>query len=336
VSLTVPSLSVGPHLFRVKRGARALAFSFRITAPEAAPPGQPDGAPGATSVPIIAAAGDIACDPSFSYYQNGLGTGSRCRQKYTSDLLVKAGLAAVLPLGDVQYECAGYSAFVQSYDPSWGRLKAITRPALGNHEYRTSTGSGCDTSGKAGGYFRYFGAAAGDPSNGYYSYDIGAWHLVALNSNCSVVSCGSSSAQVQWLRQDLAAHPTKCTLGYWHHPRFTSGTNSPGSSSVTPLYQALYDHGADVVLVGHDHHYERFAPQDPSGARDLGRGIRQFVVGTGGRGFHPLQAARPNSEVRNNATFGVLKLALHPTSYDWRFVPEAGKSFTDAGSQACH
>ncbi|MGH2979569.1 MAG: metallophosphoesterase family protein [Solirubrobacterales bacterium] len=348
--LTIPSRLAGRRLVRVKLGPRALGFFFTIPAAgitslgalddppgrtvEGAPAGPAEGGP--TSDPLIAAAGDIACDPTFTYFKNGLGTSSRCRQRFTSDLLVNAGLSAVLPLGDIQYECGGSSAFTRSYDPSWGRVKAITRPAPGNHEYRTSTGSGCDTSGNARGYFGYFGAAAGDPAKGYYSYDVGAWHLVALNSNCSVVSCGSSSAQVKWLRQDLAAHPARCTLGYWHHPRFTSGTNSPGSSSVTPLYQALYDQGADVVLVGHDHHYERFAPQEPNGSRNPARGIRQFLVGTGGRGFHPLNTPRPNSEVRNNSTFGVLRLTLRATSYDWQFVPEAGKSFRDSGSQACH
>jgi acid phosphatase type 7 len=249
---------------------------------------------------------------------------------------VNAGLSTVLALGDVQYECAGYSAFLGSYDPSWGRVKSITRPAIGNHEYHSDGGSDCDTSGKAGGYFRYFGASAGDPSKGYYSFNVGAWHLVAVNSNCSTVSCSSSSAQAQWLRQDLAANPTKCTLAYWHHPKFTSGVNYPGSSSVKPVFQVLYDYDADVVLVGHDHHYERFVPQDPNGALDLSRGIRQFVVGTGGRNFHPIKTILPNSEVRNNVTFGVLKLTLHPTSYDWQFTPEAGKTFTDSGSQACH
>jgi hypothetical protein len=286
------------------------------------------------SDPVIAAAGDIACDPTFTYFKGGLGTSSRCRQRYTSDLLVNAGLAAVLPLGDIQYECGGYSAFVGAYDPTWGRVKAITRPAIGNHEYHTSGGSGCARG--AAGYFRYFGTAAGDPSNGYYSYDLGAWHLIALNSNCSFVSCGSSSAQAQWLRQDLASHPTMCTLAYAHHPRFSSGVNSPGSSSIKPLFQALYDYGADVLLVGHDHHYERFAPQNPSGASDPARGVREFLVGTGGRGFHPVKTIIPNSEVRNNVTFGVLKLALRPGSYDWQFEPEAGATFRDAGSQMCH
>jgi acid phosphatase type 7 len=340
--LTVPALGAGRRLVRVKLRSRALGFMFTITGTgsetDGASPGVASGVTpeGLTGDPVIAAAGDIACDPTFTYFRNGLGDTNRCRQKYTSDLLLAAPLSAVLALGDIQYECASSSAFTRSYGPSWGRVKAITRPAPGNHEYRTSGGSGCDTSGNARGYFGYFGAAAGDPAKGYYSFDIGSWHLIALNSNCSVVSCGSSSAQVQWLRQDLASHPARCTLGYWHHPRFTSGTNSPGSSSVTPLYQALYDYGADVVLVGHDHHYERFAPQGPNGAKDLARGIREFLVGTGGRGFHPLQTPRPNSEVRRNDTFGVLKLTLRPASYDWQFVPEAGKSFSDAGSQACH
>jgi acid phosphatase type 7 len=342
---TVPSLGAGRRLVRVKLRSRALAFMFTVTgtggpnaggSAGAASGATPDGAATGTGVPVIAAAGDIACDPGFTYFNNGLGTASRCRQKYTSDLLVNAGLAAVLPLGDIQYDCGSATEFARSYHLSWGRVKAITRPAIGNHEYHTTGGTGCSSSANGGGYFGYFGAAAGSPGNFYYSYDIGAWHLIALNSNCSFVSCGSSSAQAQWLRADLAAHPARCTLGYWHHPRFTSGTNTPGSNSVTPLYQALYDHGADVVLVGHDHHYERFAPQTPAGGRDLARGIRQFLVGTGGRGFHPIKTALPNSEVRNNVTFGVLKLTLRPASYDWQFVPEAGKSFSDAGSQACH
>jgi calcineurin-like phosphoesterase family protein len=350
--LRVPPLSAGRRFLRVRARRLALGFFFEVTsfgtpsigAPNGSPgaasgptsptaPGGTPGTSGSTSDPVIAAAGDIACDPGFSDYRNGLGTASRCRQKFTSDLLVNSRLSAVLTLGDNQYECATFSAYTRSYGAAWGRVKAITRPVPGNHEYGTPPGC---TPGNASGYFTYFGAAAGDPARGYYSYDVGAWHLVALNSNCSIVSCSSSSAQVQWLRQDLAAHPALCTLGYWHHPRFTSGGNSPGSNSVTPLYQALYDHGADVVLVGHDHHYERFGPQDPNGGRNPTRGIREFVVGTGGRNFHPLNSPRPNSEVRNNATFGVLNLALHPTRYDWQFVPEAGKSFRDSGTQACH
>ena len=188
----------------------------------------------------------------------------------------------------------------------------------------------------AQGYFSYFGAAAGDPAKGYYSFDIGAWHLIALNSNCAKVSCAASSAQASWLRQDLAANPHTCTLAFWHHPRFTSGTNSPGSTLVKPLYQALYDYNADVVLVGHDHDYERFALQDPEGALEPVR--RHQAV----RGRHRREELsqlgrliQPGSEARNNDTFGVLKLILSPTSYEWRFIPEAGKTYTDSGSTPC-
>jgi chitodextrinase len=286
--------------------------------------------------PVIAAAGDIACDPTSSSFNNGLGTTSSCRQKYTSDLLVNQGLSAVLPIGDIQYECAGLSAFMQAYDPTWGRVKSITHPAPGNHEYHPDGGMGCDASGAAGGYFGYFGSAAGDPAKGYYSFNLGSWHLIALNSNCSTVSCSATSSQANWLRQDLAANPRTCTLAFWHHPRFTSGVNAPGSTSVKPLYQALYDYDADVALVGHDHHYERFAPKDPDGNLNSSTGIREFVVGTGGRSFHPINTIQPGSEVRQNTNFGVLKLTLHPASYDWQFVPEAGKTFTDSGSTACH
>jgi acid phosphatase type 7 len=291
--------------------------------------------PAPTSDPVIMAAGDQACDPTATAFNGGVGTATSCRQKYTSDLLVNRDLAAVLALGDIQYECGGYNAFLQSYDPTWGRVKSITYPVPGNHEYHTEGGMDCDPTGNALGYFNYFGAAAGDPAKGYYSFDVGAWHMVALNSNCAKVSCATSSAQATWLRQDLAANPDTCTLAFWHHPRFTSGTNAPGSSSVKPLYQALYDYKADVLLVGHDHDYERFALQDPEGALDPVRGIRQFVVGTGGKSFHNFSTIQPGSEARNNDTFGVLKLVLSPTSYEWRFVPEAGKTYTDTGSTPC-
>jgi Fibronectin type III domain/Calcineurin-like phosphoesterase len=285
--------------------------------------------------PVIMAAGDQACDPTYSSFNNGLGTPTSCHQKYTSDLVVNQGLAAVLVLGDNQYECGGYDAFLGSYDPTWGRVKSITYPVPGNHEYHTTGGLDCDATGTAAGYFRYFGTAAGDPTKGYYSFNLGTWHLIALNSNCAIVSCSASSAQANWLRADLAANPRACTLAFWHHPKFTSGTNSPGSSSVKPLYQALYDEKADLVLVGHDHDYERFALKDPEGALDPSRGIRQIVVGTGGRSFHNWGTIQPGSEARSNDTFGVLKLTLQPTSYDWRFVPEAGKTYTDSGSTPC-
>ena len=295
----------------------------------------------AVSDPVIAAAGDIACDPASSSFNSGNGTAALCRQKYTSDLLVNAGLAAVLPLGDIQYYCGGYQAFLQSYDLSWGRVKAISRPVVGNHEYLTTPDSsgpstGCDlTNDRAAGYFNYFGAAAGNPSQGYYSYDIGAWHLIALNSNCTDIGgCSPVSPQGQWLQADLAAHPNFCTLAYWHIPFFSSGGRAEINSK--DLWQILYDHDVDVILNGHDHIYERFAPQDPNGIADPVRGIRQFTVGSGGANHTSLAAIAANSDVRDTTTYGVLKLTLHATSYDWRFVPEAGQSFTDAGTGVCH
>ena len=289
----------------------------------------------AASDPVIAAAGDIACDPASSSFNGGNGTSGACRQKYTSDMLVNGGFAAVLPLGDIQYYCGGYQAWLQSYDLSWGRVKSITRPAVGNHEYLTSGGTDC-TSANAGaaGYFKYFGAAAGDPSQGYYSYNIGAWHLIALNSNCSSAGgCGSSSPQGLWLKADLEANPTLCTLAYWHIPVFSSGGRA--SSNARALWQILYDHNVELVLNGHDHIYERFAPQTSTGTLDNARGIRQFTVGTGGSNHTSLASIAANSLVRNADTFGILKLTLHSTSYDWQFVPEPGKTFTDSGTAQC-
>ena len=295
----------------------------------------------AASDPVIAAAGDIACDPAASSFNAGNGTATLCRQKYTSDLLVNAGLAAVLPLGDVQYYCGGYQAFLQSYDLSWGRVKAISRPVVGNHEYLTTPdpsgpSTGCDiTNDGAAGYFDYFGAAAGNPGQGYYSYDIGAWHLIALNSNCTDAGgCGPLSPQGKWLQADLAAHPNFCTLAYWHTPFFSSGGRAEINSK--DLWQILYDNNVDLILNGHDHIYERFAPQDPNGIADPIRGIRQFTVGTGGSNHTSLAAIAANSEVRDTTTYGVLKLTLHATSYDWRFVPEVGQSFSDSGTGFCH
>jgi acid phosphatase type 7 len=289
--------------------------------------------------PVLATAGDIACDPADTSFKGGLGTATVCRQKYTSDIFVGSNVSAILPLGDDQYECGGLSAFQQSYDPSWGRSKAITHPVPGNREYETPTGgTDCDAGGNASGYFGYFGPAAGDPSKGYYSYDIGTWHLIALNSstNCAKVGgCGAGSPQETWLRADLAAHPNACTLAYWHAPRFSSGSNG-NNSLYQPFWQALYNANAEIVLNGHDHDYERFAPQTPTATADSQRGIREFVVGTGGKSLGNFFTIRANSEVRQNTTFGILKLTLHPNGYDWQFVSEAGKTFADSGTTACH
>jgi calcineurin-like phosphoesterase family protein len=346
-ALTVPSLAAGRRFLRVRSRHRALGFFFRIlSAGDQAGDGSAGAKAGRAGVPglanvsadttaVIAAAGDIACSTSASGYNGGKGTADKCRQKYTSDLLVNAGLAAVLPLGDTQYESASLSQLTKSYNPTWGRVKSITRPAAGNHEYKTSG---------AAGYFDYFNGAgvatgpAGDRGKGYYSFNVGAWHLIALNStdHCTIVSCKPGSAQEAWLRADLAANAGRyCTLAFWHDPRFNSGHDG-NADEMAPLFQDLYNANADVVLGGHAHDYERFAPQNPSGKLDTARGIRQFVVGTGGAFFTAMGTPKPNSQVRQSSTYGVLKLTLRPTSYDWQFVPEAGKSFRDSGSQACH
>jgi PA14 domain-containing protein/calcineurin-like phosphoesterase family protein len=270
--------------------------------------------------PVIAAAGDIACPANIA-------TPTTCRHQYTSDILASRGFDAVLPLGDNQYLTGALSDFQAYYDPTWGRVKSITHPTPGNNDYQTPGASG---------YFGYFGAAAGDPQKGYYSYDLGSWHIIALNSNCSNVGgCEAGSPQEQWLRADLASKSNACTLAYWHHARFSSGTAHGSDARTQALWQALYDFHADVVLSGHEHNYERFAPQAPTGAADPANGIREFVVGTGGRNLYAFGSPIANSIVRNSATFGVLKLALHSASYEWQFLPEAGSSFTDSGSAAC-
>jgi hypothetical protein len=231
----------------------------------------------------------------------------------------------VFTAGDNAYNDGTATEYTNCYGPSWGRHKARTRPAPGNHEYNTPSASG---------YFGYFGSAAGERGKGYYSYDIGAWHIIVLNSN---LMSTPGSPQETWLRADLADHNTRCTLAYWHHPRFSSGPhgNSGESEISLGLWQALYDAGADVILAGHDHTYERFAPQTPAGELDMSRGLRQFVVGTGGAGLYAFIGVKPNSEVRSNASRGVLKLTLYPDRYDWQFVPASG-GFTDAGSASCH
>ena len=285
-------------------------------------------APVPPAPPVLAAVGDIACDPASARFNGGAGTTNNCREAHVADLVDKAPAAdLVLTLGDTQYEDGSYAQFVKSFDRSWGHLKSRIRPAVGNHEYKTPHASG---------YFRYFGPAAGDPSKGYYSYDIGAWHVVVLNSNCSKVGgCSANAPQGRWLRADLAAHPTACTLAYWHHPLFSSGSHG-GRDSMSDAWRALHEAGAELVLAGHDHIYERFAPMDADGVRDEVRGIRQFVVGSGGKNHTDITAVQPNSEVRDASVYGLLKLTLRPDGYDWRFVPEGGQSAVDSGSAACH
>jgi hypothetical protein len=232
----------------------------------------------------------------------------------------------VAVLGDNADPDGSATDYANCYAPSWGRHKARTMPSIGNHEY-VSGGTA---------YFNYFGASAGSPSKGYYSYDLGDWHIVVLNSNCTIVACTVGSAQEVWLRADLAATTKSCILAYWHHPRFSSDASHGGNTNVATFWNALYQYGADVVLNGHAHVYERFGLQNPSAVADA-NGIREFIVGTGGKSpFYNWGTIQPNSQVRNNATFGVLKLTLGTGTYSWNFMPVAGKTWTDSGTTACH
>jgi acid phosphatase type 7 len=283
--------------------------------------------------PKVAAAGDIACAPP------AVRTSSSCHHQATANLLAAGNYDAVVPVGDLQYECGQPSAYTAVYHPSWGQFKAKTRPVHGDHEYKTS--GGCTTPGSAG-YYDYFdGAASPNQPNcvsacqGYYSYELGTWHVVVLNTDCSQVGgCSSSTPQGRWLAADLAAHPNECILAFWHLPRW--GESGGISSASSYFASALYNARAEVVVSGNTHFYARSAPQNPAGAADP-NGIRQFIVGTGGKSLHGLSSRPdPQVEVRQNTTFGILELTLHPGSYSWRFVPEAGRTFTDSGTNACH
>jgi acid phosphatase type 7 len=234
----------------------------------------------------------------------------------------------VFTLGDNVYPSGTADRFRNCYDPTWGRYKARTKPSLGNHDYTTNGASA---------YFDYFGARAGARGKGYYSYDRGAWHIVALNSNCEKIGgCGRRSAQGRWLRRDLANHPSRCTLAYFHHPLYASGTGTD-TPEVRPFWNILYNRGADVILSGHAHRYERFRPITPSGDPDPQNGIRQFIAGTGGApGGVQYGPNDPNMQVKKRNTPGVLRLNLRATSYTWKFVPIAGETFTDSGSDSCH
>jgi len=271
--------------------------------------------PVASGDPVLVGAGDIASCSS---------TGDEATAN-----LVDGIAGTVFLLGDNAYDNGTATEYANCYDPSWGRFKSRTKPSPGNHEYNTTNATG---------YYGYFGAAAGDPTKGYYSYDVGNWHIIVLNSNseCGTISCAAGSPQELWLRADLQANNQPCTLAYWHHPRFNSGADHGNSTAVAPFWDALYEFNADVILNGHEHVYERFAPQTPAGVADAARGIRQFTVGTGGRSHYTFGTIQPNSEKREANTYGVLKLTLHANSYDWQFVPVAGSTFTDAGTGTCH
>ena len=265
-------------------------------------------------VAVLVGAGDIADCSDLS--------GAEATAK-----LLESIPGQVFTAGDNAYPAGTKEQFDNCYDKTWGRVKSRTRPSVGNHEFH---------SGGATPYFDYFGAAAGDPTKGYYSYELDAWHIVVLNSECSEVGgCGAGSRQEKWLRADLASHPSVCTVAYWHKPLFSSGAKHGNDPEMKAFWEDLYDAKAAIVINGHDHDYERFAPQNPDGKSDAARGIREFVVGTGGKSHRPFAKPLATSEVRNADTYGVLKLKLRVKSYDWEFIPEAGKTFHDSGSGSC-
>jgi hypothetical protein len=278
------------------------------------PPASP-----AIAGPTLVAAGDIACT------QNEPQTPVMCHQAETAALAKQLDPDAVAVLGDLQYSPGGPGDSEGTFDPTWGRLKDRMHPAIGNHEYETPGATP---------YFDYFGERAGAVGEAWYSYELGDWHVVVLNANCEMVACDAGSPQQRWLREDLARHASRCTLAYWHQPRFSSGPHG-SDEALAPLWLTLQRAGAEVVLSGHDHDYERFAPQTADGRRDAAHGIVQFVAGTGGKSHYPIVAAQPNSRARAS-TFGVLALTLGADRYAWRFVGERGERFHDAGTARCH
>jgi peptidoglycan/xylan/chitin deacetylase (PgdA/CDA1 family) len=299
--------------------------------------------------PVVGAAGDIACDPASPAYNNGVGTDTDCRAAATASLLT--GLDAVLPIGDDQYDCGGVSAFQQSYGPTWGVKKSITYPVPGDKDYETSGGTDCPATAGAG-YQQYFSSSGGlfgspvpsavnvDPATGYYSYNLGTWHIIALNTApCGLDNpsfCAAGSAQEQWLQNDLTQNTALCTLAYFQNPRWASNGTSGGSTTYQRFWQDLYRGGADVVLNGDSHWYERFAPLNSSGAVDNTFGMREFIAGTGGAGLDTPGAPRPGSQVLDATTHGVIKLTLHDGSYGWQFSNDGESAFTDSGSANCH
>jgi len=288
-----------------------------------------------TDDPVIAAVGDMVpgtathCSPSS------------CKQMQVSQLILDMHPMYFFALGDTQYENGEYSDFLSYYSPSFGRLKAITKPAIGNHEYDDPAAKSDPT--KAG-YWDYFNGlgnfsgVAGDRDKGYYAFDVGTWRVYVLNTNCSQVGgCKAGSPQEQWLRADLAANPRECQLMYYHHPYISNDTREFSYyKEQYALWQDFYQYGGDVVLTGHSHFYARYAPMNPDQEADPTYGIREIIVGTGGSDIYAPGAAQPLTEVQNGTTFGALKMVLHPDSYDWQFVPIPGFKFTDRGSYPCH
>jgi hypothetical protein len=271
----------------------------------------------AREAPVVAAAGDIACEPSGGTKQ------TTCQDRALSDaILADKAIGTVLTLGDQQYDDGALSKYLDSYDQTWGRLKDITRPVPGNHEYKTSD---------AAGYYDYFGEAAGDRDKGYYSFDVGDWHFVALNSERDTDRDGN---QVAWLKADLRSNPKKCVAAYWHRPRWSSGVEHGDSTAVAPFVEALYEADADLILAGHEHNYERFYPLDPSGRRDDARGIVQIVSGAGGKSHYDV-SGRETTVTKDDTTYGYTRMVLHAGSAEISYVPVVG-TYRDSSTLTCH
>jgi hypothetical protein len=249
------------------------------------------------------------------------------------DSIVAANPSAIVyTVGDNVYPSGTVDRFEQCYGPTWGRHRTRTRPAIGNHDWDYQTG-------KADGYFNYFGDAARGPGGkAYYSYDVGSWKVIVLDSGEPHYEAAFAPAQVEWLRQELARSTARCTLAYWHHPRFSSGLWHGNNTRIQSVWEVLYTHGVDLALVGHEHNYERFAPMNSAGQRDDTWGIRQFVIGSGGESNYPVDTlgTHPMSEAFRTRVPGVLALELRADGYSWRFLSLAGRNFTDSGSGTCH
>jgi hypothetical protein len=325
----------GDGTWSVRASGLLAPGGYAVTASERDAAGNLGSSPavGFTVTPTIAAAGDIACPPFTS------PTAVSCQQQATSDLLIDRGYHRILTLGDTQYNKGTLAEFTGSFDPTWGRMKSLISPVAGNHEYQT-TG--------AAGYFDYFNGVgqaagpAGTRGDGWYDFTLGSWHIIALDSDCTLIrkdaaadGCALGSPQETWLRATLAASTAACTLAFWHHPLYTTGNGWGDGNRMQQIWQDLVDAHADLVLNGHSHGYERFTPLNGTGAVD-DAGVQEIVVGTGGDDLVDQTVADGRIAYRSHSAFGVLRLSLRPTSYDWSFVPIAGQTLTDSGSRSCH
>jgi hypothetical protein len=290
---------------------------------------------------VIGAVGDMACDPSDPKYNGGVGNAKGCQGARVSNLMVAdTSLSAVLGLGDYQYDCGDPDDYAVSYNPTWGRLDALMDPVAGNHEYKTGTdafGATCPSDNTtAAGYFQHFGPAAHASTEGHFSFDLGSWHLIALNSNCGaagVGGCGATSPQTKWLEQDLAATTQPCIAAFWHQPLYTSAKFK--GTAYRPWWNALYAAHADVVLNGHVHNYQRYPALTPNAVKDAANGITQYTVGTGGEGFTKFVATVTPKPTVHLQTFGYLRLTLSPTGWSAEFVDFTG-AVADRSSGTCH